>query len=627
MKKNIYINVPILLMTLAAGSMAIAATAIQTDWSAGPGVSGPVTDWSNTFDSQVNINWYSISGQLNLDYTEPMEHVIWSTYTNVIDAWPIDLDGDGDEDIVASAGRYSPPYFFSGRIDWFENTDGTGLTWVRHDVDPDFTSAPKISAADLDEDGDIDVIGAARGTINHLAWWENVDSIGTTWAQHTIPSSLQDVSSIDTADVNGDGYIDILVTDASYNDVVWLKNADGSGMNWIEYNIDGSFNTPYDIFGADVDGDGHKDVVAAAFNGDDIYWWENADDSGTVWNEHVVSSNFNGARSVFAVDIDGDTDMDILGASSLDWSITWWENSDGYGNTWVEHFISGTFNYAFAVYAADVDQDGDNDVLGASYFGDDIMLWENTDGLGLTWYEHTIDGNFDGARDVATADMDGDNDPDILGAAVEDADISWWDVTCCVTAGELVSSILDTEMSADWDSIIWTADEPSGTSVYFQVRSSVDPQYMGDWSTDITIPSGLDAYLDDGDQYVQYKTFLETNDPGSTPTLWDITISWTPLGIEEDHTSNLLSDIKLLQNHPNPFYPATTIEFFLSKTCKVNLDIFNILGQEIANLYSGQLDAGYHSFKANFTDLPDGVYLYRLEAENYVQTKKMILLR
>jgi hypothetical protein len=279
-------------------------------------------------------------------------------------------------------------------------------------------------------------------------------------------------------------------------------------------------------------------------------------------------------------------DMDIIGAASLDWSVTWWENADGNGNNWVEHVISGNFNYAFAVYAAYMDNDGDYDVLGASYFGDDITLWENTDGLGLTWYEHTIDGSFDGARDVATADMDGDGDLDVLGAAAEDADISWWDITCCTSAGELVSSILDTEMSADWDSITWAYYEPAGTSIYFQVRSSMDPQYMGSWSADITAPGNLDAYITDGDQYVQYKAFLETTNPGLTPILWDVTITWTELvGVAEDREQK--PGIRFTAE-PNPFREHITISLIgISENQNIRLPeikIYDISGRMVKGL-------------------------------------------
>ena len=615
------------LIALTFGSRVIAETAIQTDWSDGAGVSGPVMNWGSAFDSENNVNWYSVTGELTLDYSTPMEHSISTTYTNANHLFPIDIDGDGDTDVVSAAGRYSPPYFFSGRIDWYENTDGSGITWTRHTVDDNFTSAPSISSADLDGDGDADVIGGARGSINQLAWWENIDGSGINWNEHTIVTSIEDVSSVYATDVDGDGDFDLIGTSAGYSDVVWVENVDGSGTNWMDHIIDGSFNTAYDVYGVDVDGDGDIDAVGASFNSDQISWWENVDSTGTVWNEHVVSNTFNGARTVFASDVDGDGDTDVLGAASLDWAITWWENSDGYGNSWVEHVISSSFNYAFAVHASDIDQDGDIDVLGASYFGDDITVWENTDGSGLTWYEHTIDDNFDGARDVATADADGDGDPDIFGVAAEAADISWWDVTCCVGSGELVSSILDTEVSPDWDSIVWTSDEPSGTSLYFQVRSSMDPQYMGDWSADITTPGSLEGHLDDGDRYVQYRVMLESTNPGLSPNLYDIALSWVELGVDEEYSLTTLPVVQLLPNHPNPFHQKTTISFNLPRADEVTLAVFNIIGEEVAALHSGQLHPGHHSFEWNAVNLPSGVYVSRLEVGDQLQTRKMILLR
>ena len=610
--------------------MAIAETAIQTDWSEGAGIPGPVLNWGNTFDMENSVNWYSSTGELILDYSSPMEHPVSGGYVNANYACPVDIDGDGDTDVLGAAGRYGPPYFFSGSIGWWENNDGSGTSWTHRSV-ASFTSYPSISSADLDHDGDMDVIGAARGNINDLAWWENIDGSGINWTEHTIPSSIQEASSVDTADVNGDGYVDLLSTDAG-NEVIWLENVDGSGSNWTEHII-GYNNVPYDVYGADVDGDEDIDVVAPSYNGDYIRWWENVDGSGINWDDHDVANNFNGARSVFASDVDGDGDIDILGAASLEWAITWWENSDGSGDSWIEHSISSNFNWAFAVYASDMDEDGDTDVLGAAYFGDDITWWENTDGSGLNWNEHLIDGNFDGARDVATADMDGDGDPDIIGVAQEDSDISWWDVTCCVGSGELVSSILDIEAGADWDSLIWTSDEPTETSLYFQVRSSMDPQYMGNWSIDITTPGSLENYLNDGDRYVQYKVILETVNPGISPILEEVTISWSELvGIDDEYNFTKLSTFQLLPNYPNPFNPETTISFDLPESGEIKLEIFNIKGQKVITLISDQLSAGEHSITWNGKDsnnkrVGSGIYFYKLKAGDYQKVKKMVLLK
>lgn len=618
----------ILLFSIAVGSVAIAETAIQTDWSGGPGVSGPVIDWGNTFDMASGINWSTSAGELTLAYSSPMEHPISGGYVRAIHAYPIDIDGDGDMDVLGAAGRYSPPYFFSGRIDWWENTDGSGTNWTRYTVDDNFVSAPSVCGADVDGDGDMDVLGAARGDVNDIAWWENIDGSGNIWTEHTVPGSIRDCSSVYAADLDGDGDVDILSTDASYNDVIWIENVDGSGTEWIEHFVDGSFNNATDVFAADMDGDDDLDVLGAAFNGDNIYWWENADGSGTDWIEHIVDSSFNGARSVYAADVDSDGDTDVLGAASLGWAITWWENIDGDGNIWMEHSVADNFNYAFAVHASDLEGDGDVDILGTSFFGDDITWWENVGGLGNTWIEHTIDGNFDGARDVSTADFDGDGDIDVLGAATEDADISWWDVSCCVANGELVSSILDTESEAKWDSLNWVGNEPSGTSICFQVRSSTDPEYMGNWSDDITMPGRLEDYLMDGDRFVQYRVLLETNDPNLTPVLEDVTVNWdVVVGVVDESQSGRPSTFQLLANYPNPFNAETLIEYSLTEAAHVTIDIFDMLGRHLTTLVDANRPAGNNQVVWDAAGQASGVYFYSVRVGETTETRKMSLLK
>jgi hypothetical protein len=87
------------------------------------------------------------------------------------------------------------------------------------------------------------------------------------------------------------------------------------------------------------------------------------------------------------------------------------------------------------------------------------------------------------------------------------------------------------------------------------------------------------------------------------------------------------NDFALRQNNPNPFNPSTTIEFDLPKTSKVRLKVYNILGEEVATLVSGRLTAGSYNYTWHAGSLASGVYLYRLEADYFVETKKMILMR
>ncbi len=94
-----------------------------------------------------------------------------------------------------------------------------------------------------------------------------------------------------------------------------------------------------------------------------------------------------------------------------------------------------------------------------------------------------------------------------------------------------------------------------------------------------------------------------------------------------DEPSHGPATFTLLQNYPNPFNPTTTIQFSVQKRTIVNLTIFNVLGQKVATLVDGEKSPGSYSVQFNGSSLASGVYFYRLQAGNFVQTKKMNLLK
>ena len=98
------------------------------------------------------------------------------------------------------------------------------------------------------------------------------------------------------------------------------------------------------------------------------------------------------------------------------------------------------------------------------------------------------------------------------------------------------------------------------------------------------------------------------------------------VGIEISESS-LPRSYELYQNYPNPFNPSTAIKFDLPKTSQVTLKIYNILGEEVSTLVSGQLLSGYYRYEWDGSGLASGVYLYRLEAGDYVEVRKMILMK
>jgi hypothetical protein len=94
-----------------------------------------------------------------------------------------------------------------------------------------------------------------------------------------------------------------------------------------------------------------------------------------------------------------------------------------------------------------------------------------------------------------------------------------------------------------------------------------------------------------------------------------------------EHSRNVPAEFSLLQNFPNPFNPSTTIQFALPRTGTTLLRVYNTLGMEVTTLVSGNLNAGTHTVNWDASGIPSGVYFYRLEAGEFSQTKKLILLR
>jgi len=86
-------------------------------------------------------------------------------------------------------------------------------------------------------------------------------------------------------------------------------------------------------------------------------------------------------------------------------------------------------------------------------------------------------------------------------------------------------------------------------------------------------------------------------------------------------------DFALYPNYPNPFNPTTTIRYDVKETGLVSLKVFDLLGREVATLVNGKILAGSHAIVWDATGLPSGVYLCRMEAERFVETRKMVLLK
>jgi hypothetical protein len=100
----------------------------------------------------------------------------------------------------------------------------------------------------------------------------------------------------------------------------------------------------------------------------------------------------------------------------------------------------------------------------------------------------------------------------------------------------------------------------------------------------------------------------------------------TPVGFGDPGTE-IPENFRLEQNYPNPFNPVTNINFAIPQNEFVTLKVFDILGRETAVLISKNLTAGSYTVDFNASNLSSGIYFYRLEAGNYFDTKRMVLVK
>ena len=172
---------------------------------------------------------------------------------------------------------------------------------------------------------------------------------------------------------------------------------------------------------ADIDRDGDQDVVSAEYGANLVAWYVNNGASPPVWTKRMVDGFASGPQTVAVADADRDGDLDVFSANFNDEGVAWYENSGAPEPAWTKRLLSG-FEGPWGVHAADVDGDGDVDGIGG-------MRLDGPDHHGVDWYENDgasppgftvrrVSAGFVDAASVHAADLDGDGDTDILSVDV-----------------------------------------------------------------------------------------------------------------------------------------------------------------------------------------------------------------
>ena len=630
------------------------------------------------FDAAEELTVSHISNQLDNPY-------LGAKYYDIKIA---DMNGDEIPEIVTSeAGSGSSAYLAifttsfdeEGMIsidDRLEINFGTGVYSVPHDI----------ALGDLNGDGLLDVVTSEKGDVTDDFQAHTCIFINASQNQNFAfePPIIIDGEGyeafVQLEDINGDGKLDIVTSRQSWNQLgFYLNTSEANNISFSDKIVIDNTIGVRPAF-ADLNGDGLIDMVATAYsgNGRDVYIYSNNSTEGNIeFNLEVTilsggepadwPTDYNWSTgSPTLVDIDGDGRLDIIVANGTcgqcsPSGISILRNISTDSELGFEYEYSDFYQYQsnslpVGISISDLNGDGKPDLLTNDWMGGiSIMVNSSTEG-NISLEEQMIIGVGGFPLSIATADLNMDSTPEIVVANWEvegmrvihnflpveyQANIPPANFSLTEPSNNTQITIDESNMNTGYITFSWSvSSDANGDSLYYLMRVTSVEIGNHDIDTNATFidVSYMDIIEDMAENDVTVATLewtVHVNDGIDTVAADNGPFT---VMIDGGYAMNTFSEalipevFALHQNYPNPFNPITTLRYDLPENSYVNVTVYDMLGREIRTLVNATQDAGFKSVIWDATNnygkpVSTGVYLYKIQAGDFVQTKKMVLLK
>ena len=476
----------------------------------------------------------------------------------------------------------TPPHLFSSRI-------AVGVS----------DNPINFAAGDLDGDGDSDIAVVLGGSTNLVAvhWNNNGDFSSITELEFGLSPTV-----VKIADLDADNKNDLICL----SDTIFVRYGEGGGsftapvkMPMVGVNYSPPPATDFDI--GDIDGEGNLDIIQShlgtvGVQTGHISIYFGSGNRNFALYETSQPSGLDYPATIRLADLNNDNKPEAIVEDFVNEEIGVYENILPDINVFLNAVVYNTNHGGSGPLHANLDIydfDGDNykDILLGKWntiFAPDSLVLLHNDGS--TPFLESMRGikTNDFRRSVTFTAMDYDLDGDE-------------DVLYATTSKEI--SILLNDGSGNFESIV-TCNPVGGNTFSGDALTMLHGNLNNDNLPDIAVLTQSDSF------YIYYNA------------------GWIPTNVESpEEELATIAGFDLYQNYPNPFNPSTTIEFSIPSAGLVQLSIFNILGEEIKTLLNEERPAGKYSVQFNAHNLASGIYFYRLQADSFIELKKMILIK
>lgn len=323
-----------------------------------------------------------------------------TTAVGVLGLTAADLDNDGDQDLV-SAGLDDLKVYQN-------NGSGTFTVKIVEGVD-----AERVYVADLNKDGSLDLVAALKNRSPSVRWYRNT---GTLEYSGTDIGTGTD-AKVGVGDLDKDGAKDI-VTATNQGGVIvlqrWMNNGSGT-FTATTLSADSKVTT---VAIGTVDGGSYPNIVTGGGGG--LQRWSTS--NGTTWSRSDIDDS-NGNKTTLAIaDVDSDGKTDIVTGDQAENTVAFYKNQDN--GSWKRNALSGNAD-PLTIVVADLDGDGDQDIIVASQ-DDNSVLWYDNDGS-ENFTKRTLVSKLQSVFSVAVADFDGDGDLDFAAGDHFQGAVYWYE--------------------------------------------------------------------------------------------------------------------------------------------------------------------------------------------------------